>query len=182
MMEFITSCDWAILHWIQKTLTSPVLDYLMPRITWLGNGGMIWILIGVFLMITKRYRRCGIILLIGLAVGGIIGNLFLKNMIARQRPSWIDQSVLLLISNPTDYSFPSGHTLSSVIAATILTLSNKKIGFVAIPLAALIACSRLYLYVHFPSDILGGIVLGVFIGVVTFFCCRITKKSIEIGK
>ena len=76
----------------------------------------------------------------------------------------------MLIANPTDYSFPSGHTLSSVIGATILTKTNRHFGYAAIPLAVLIAFSRLYLYVHFPSDILGAAVLGVVIGVLTFRC------------
>lgn len=79
----------------------------------------------------------------------------------------------LLIANPTDYSFPSGHTLSSVIGTTVLTKANRKFGFAAIPLAALIAFSRLYLYVHFPTDILAAAVLGVGIGLVT---CTIGDK------
>ena len=95
------------------------------------------------------------------------GNLTLKPLIARPRPCWLDESVQLLIANPTDYSFPSGHTLSSVIGATVLTKANRKFGFAAIPLAALIAFSRLYLYVPFPTDILGAAVLGMAIGLLT---------------
>jgi len=121
--------------------------------------------------------------LIGLALGGIVGNLFLKNLIERQRPCWLDPSVILLIPNPSDYSFPSGHTLSSVIAATILTLYNRKFGYVVIPLALLIAFSRLYLYVHFPSDILGGLVLGITIGLLTFFIVgKYTTRNKKIWK
>ena len=84
----------------------------------------------------------------------LVGNVCLKNLIARPRPCWLDSSVRLLIADPTDYSFPSGHTLSSVIGATILTKTDRRFGDAAIPLAALIAFSRLYLYVHFPSDVL----------------------------
>lgn len=177
MVEWISNFDWSVLHWIQNTLTNPILDHIMPGISWLGNNGMIWILTGILLLFTKKYRSCGLVLLIGLALGGIVGNLFLKNMIERQRPCWLDPSVMLLIPNPSDYSFPSGHTLSSVIAATILTLYNKKIGYIAIPLAVLIACSRLYLYVHFPSDILGGIILGITIGSLTFFTARMLERK-----
>lgn len=100
------------------------------------------------------------LLLVALALGVLTGNLTLKPLIARPRPCWVDESVRLLIPKPTDYSFPSGHTLSSVIGATVLTKANAKFGLAAIPLAALIAFSRLYLYVHF----LGAAVLGVAIG------------------
>lgn len=104
------------------------------------------------------------ILLAGLAVGVLVGNVCLKNLIARPRPCWLDDSVMMLISSPTDYSFPSGHTLSSVIGATVLTKTDRRFGWAAIPLAAVIVFSRLYLFVHFPSDILAGAILGVIIG------------------
>ena len=167
------SLDWTILHWIQNTLVCPAMDFLMPKITLLGNGGAIWILAAVVLLATKKYRKFGAFLLAGLALGVLVGNLTLKPLIARPRPCWLDESVQLLIANPTDYSFPSGHTLSSVIGATVLTKANRKFGLAAIPLAALIAFSRLYLYVHFPTDILAAAVLGVGIGLVT---CMIGDK------
>ena len=151
--------DWTILHWIQDTLVCPALDFLMPKITLLGDGDAVWLLAAA-LLITKKYRRYGVLLLVALALGVLTGNLTLKPLIARPRPCWVDESVRLLIPKPTDYSFPSGHTLSSVIGATVLTKANAKFGLAAIPLAALIAFSRLYLYVHF----LGAAVLGVAIG------------------
>lgn len=116
------------------------------------------------MLCTKKYRRQGVILLAGLAVGVLVGNVCLKNLIARPRPCWLDDSVMMLISSPTDYSFPSGHTLSSVIGATVLTKTDRRFGWAAIPLAAVIVFSRLYLFVHFPSDILAGAILGVIIG------------------
>ena len=116
----------------------------------------------------KKYRRQGVLLLVGLIAGVLVGNACLKNLIARPRPCWLDSSVQLLIANPTDYSFPSGHALSSVIGATVLTKTNRCFGYAAIPLAALIAFSRLYLYVHFPSDVLAAAVLGVVIGELAF--------------
>ena len=164
------SVDWSILHWIQETLTCPLFDFLMPKITLLGNGGAVWLLAAGGLLCTKKYRRQGLILLGGLAVGVLVGNVCLKNLIARPRPCWLDESVRLLIASPTDYSFPSGHTLSSVIGAIILTKTDRRFGYAAIPLAALIAFSRLYLYVHFPSDVLAAAVLGVAIGLLTFRC------------
>ena len=164
--------DQTVLHGIHAALTGPFLDFLMPKITLLGNGGMIWLLASGVLICTKKYRRQGILLLCGLAAGVLVGNVFLKNFVARPRPCWLDSSVRLLIADPTDYSFPSGHTLSSVIGATILTKTDRRFGYAAIPLAALIAFSRLYLYVHFPSDVLAAAVLGVMIGELAFYADR----------
>ena len=161
------SLDWGILHWIQNVLACPALDALMPKLTLLGDNGAIWLLAAGGLICTKKYRKQGLLLLGGLAAGVLVGNVCLKNLIARPRPCWLDSSVRLLIADPTDYSFPSGHTLSSVIGATILTKTDRRFGYAAVPLAALIAFSRLYLYVHFPSDVLAAAVLGVVIGEVS---------------
>lgn len=169
--------DWTILNWIQDTFASPFMDFIVPKITALGNGGFIWIAIGVCLLITKKYRKTGIFVLVGLLIGLIIGNGIVKNVVARPRPCWINPDFPLLIPCPTDFSFPSGHTQSSMIAATILTMANKKWGYVVIPLAVLISLSRLYLYVHFPSDILAGAIMGITIGAVTFIAGnKITEK------
>ena len=115
--------DQTVLHGIHAALTGPFLDFLMPKITALGNGGAIWLLAAGCLLCTKKYRRQGVLLLGGLAVGVLVGNVALKNLIARPRPCW-GESVPLLIASPTDYSFPSGHTLSSAIGATILTKTD----------------------------------------------------------
>ncbi len=103
-------------------------------------------------------------MLAGMLTGLIIGNLILKNLVARERPCWIDSDILMLISIPEDYSFPSGHTLASTISAVILMQEDKKLGIPAVILAVLIAFSRMYLFVHFPTDILGGLLLGLVIG------------------
>lgn len=160
--------DWGILHWIQNTIACPFLDAVVPKLTMLGNAGFIWILAGLALLCSKKYRRQGALVLMGLLAGLLVGNIVLKNLVARPRPCWLDPSVQLLIASPTDYSFPSGHTLSSTIATTILTKTDRRFGYAAIPLAMLIALSRLYLYVHFPSDVLIAALLGLLIGELTF--------------
>jgi len=162
------SVDWAVLRWIHGVFSCGFLDFLMPKLSLLGNGGAIWILAALALLCVRKYRRYGVLLLAGLALGVLAGNLVLKNWIARPRPCWLDSGVPLLIANPTGYSFPSGHALSSAIGAVMLTMTDRRFGRIAVPLAALIAFSRLYLYVHFPSDVLGGIVLGVLIGCAVF--------------
>lgn len=161
--------DFLILDFIKDNFANPVFDFLMPKITVLGNGGLIWIIVTVVLLAIPKYRKGGMVLAIGLAAGLIIGNLTLKPLIARTRPFDLAEGIELLITAPTDFSFPSGHTLSSFIAAFVLSMIDKRFGYVAIPLAILIAFSRLYLYVHFPSDVLGGIVLATIISTVLYF-------------
>lgn len=173
--------DWTILNWIHNTFTSPFMDFIVPKITSLGNGGFIWIVIGVCLLTTRKYRKIGIFVLVGLLAGLIIGNGIVKNVVARPRPCWINPEVTLLIPCPTDFSFPSGHTQSSVIASTILTIANKKWGYAVIPLAVLISLSRLYLYVHFPSDVLAGAIMGVTIGSVTFVVGEKIKNRFKVN-
>lgn len=161
--------DWTILDKIQSMLSSGFMDWLMPKITILGNAGIIWIVIGVVLLISKKHRKIGFLVLIGLLLGLIIGNGIVKNLVARPRPCWINKDFNMLIPIPKDYSFPSGHTQASVIAATILTFYRKEWGWIVVPLAIGIAFSRLYLYVHFPTDVLGGAALGFLIGLVTYY-------------
>ncbi len=155
---------FAVLDWIQENMRCGALDVLMPLVSYLNNGGFIWILTAVFLICTKKYRNHGVILLMGLATGVLLGNLCMKFLVMRPRPCWINAGIDLLIRMPKDYSFPSGHSLSSAIAATILTGADRKLGIPAWILAACIMFSRMYLYVHFPGDVLGGMVLGVGIG------------------
>lgn len=175
--EMIQQIDFWILDWIQETLRCGFLDSFFRAVTMLGEVGIVWIIAGVVLLFFKKYRRAGVTVLLGLLAGLLIGNLFLKNVIARERPCWINEAVELLIKIPTDYSFPSGHTLSSVIAATCMLLRDKRIGIPACVLAGLIAFSRLYLYVHFPTDILGGVLLGIGIAFgVTYLCRKLPWK------
>ena len=159
--------EFEILYAIND-LHNPILDKIMIGITSLGNAGLIWIAIAVFLAFIKKTRKCGILMLISLVSGLILGNGLLKNIIGRDRPCWIDPNIPLLIPNPHDYSFPSGHTLASFEAAVMIFLHNKKWGAISFIGAALIAFSRMYLFVHFPTDILGGIILAAINSIVIF--------------
>ena len=163
MLEFIQGFDWLVLHGIQNTIRCSFLDFLMPKITLLGNGGAIWILSALGLMLSKKYRKYGFAMIGALAFGALLCSIWLKPFVARPRPCWLE-SISLLIANPADYSFPSGHTMSSVIGAFVLTGANRKFGLWAVPAAAMIAFSRLYLFVHFPSDVLAAVLLGAGIG------------------
>ena len=155
--------DFSVLNFIQEHFRCAFLDVFFKIITHLGDMGIIWILTALVLLFFKKHRKTGITIIIGLFLGLIIGNLFLKNIVGRLRPFEVEEGIKLLINAPKDPSFPSGHTLASVTSATILFLNYKKRAFVFLILAFLIAFSRLYLYVHFPSDVIFGAILGVFI-------------------
>lgn len=171
MPDFIQNIDWTILNSIRDSLSCGFLDAVMPVITKLGDAGVVWIIAGVTLLFFKKYRRYGIILLAALAVDFLLGELLLKHLIARPRP-FVQAGVPIIIGAPSGYSFPSGHTSVAASAAVILTAASRRFGFAAIPLAALIAFSRLYLYVHFPSDVLAGALFGLIMGFAAVLVCR----------
>lgn len=161
----ITQIDLLILEFIQK-LHFDALDKIMIFITHLGDGGAIWIVLGIVLLFWKKHRKTGICILVSLAVSALIFTLGMKNLIARERPFnnplGLLNETMLLIPAPIDrYSFPSGHTLSSFAAAWCVFLRNRKVGAWCIVLAVLIAFSRLYLYVHYTTDIIFGAVFGI---------------------
>ncbi len=157
-----------ILDFLQE-LRTPAGDVLMPMITKLGDGGIIWILLTVLLLMIPRTRRAGAVLAAALCVDAIICNGLLKNLVARIRPFDVNSSVRLLIAPPKDFSFPSGHTAAAFTSVTALYLADEKaLWKAALLLSILIAFSRLYLYVHYPTDILGGIVIGAIAGFIGF--------------
>lgn len=155
--------ELAVLDMIQKIHT-PVLDALMINITRLGDSGFIWILLALLLLCWKRTRKEGFWMFVVLLSGLIVGNLLLKNIIGRARPFIANPGITLLIPPPGGYSFPSCHTLSSFGAATFGYLTNPRWGRAALVLAFLIGISRLYLCVHYPSDVLAGAVIGAGLG------------------
>ena len=138
----------------------PVLDQLMVFISTLGNAGIFWIILSLIFCIPKKTRKTGLQMVVTMAIAFIIANLILKNPVARDRPCWIDKSVSLLIPDPKDFSFPSGHSVNGFAASVALLLNDKRFGIPAVILAAVIAFSRMYLFVHFPTDVFTGIVIG----------------------
>lgn len=145
---------------------NPVIDKLMVFASTIGNAGIFWMALTLIFLIPKRYRRMGFQMALSMMIVFIIGNLVLKNLIHRDRPCWIDPSVVLLGKNPTDYSFPSGHSMNGFSASVSILLCNKKLGIPAVILATIIAFSRLYNFVHFPTDVLVGSTLGIVVAIV----------------
>jgi undecaprenyl-diphosphatase len=160
-----------------QEIHNPILDPIMAFVSNLGNAGIFWIAVALLLCIPKKYRRCGVQMLVAMAVTFIIGNLILKNLVCRQRPCWMDPSVSLLVPAPSDYSFPSGHSMNGFAAAVTLLYHDKRLGVPAILLATIIAFSRLYNFVHFPTDVFAGIAIGTIVAILVHLGGKfITKK------
>ncbi|MDW7668160.1 MAG: phosphatase PAP2 family protein [Bacillota bacterium] len=160
-MNFIEAIDLKILDLIKIFLNHPVLDQLLYFLTWIGNKGAVWILISIILLFKKENRKIGIKVIIALLLGLILGDIILKPMIGRIRPFLKYRDITTIIDRIGIYSFPSGHTTSSFAASITIFMNNKKLGRYLIILASGIAFSRLYLMVHYPSDVFGGIILGL---------------------
>lgn len=154
----------AILLFIQNNIRNDVLNPIVLFITHLGDHAYIWIFISICLLLFKKTRILGIMVITSLCLSGIINNLILKNIVMRVRPFNAISELTLLIPLPTDYSFPSGHSASSFASAyTIYRNVDKRYGIILMVLALLISLSRLYVGAHYPSDVLGGIVSGILI-------------------
>lgn len=172
--------DWELdfLHLLQG-LHNPVLNKIMVFITELGNKNFIWLLGALIMILTKKYRKCGCAILISLLFSIVSCNLILKNFIARERPSFLFSNYEKLINAPLSYAFPSGHTQNAFSAAFSIFFMHQKEGIAAIIIAAAIAFSRMYLFVHWPTDILSGIVFSLFCAL--FACMTVNilfkKKS-----
>lgn len=161
-MERLLWLDGQILLWIQEHLRFEPLNAVMRAVTGLGNAGLVWIALTVTLLIFRRTRRAGVACALALVFSLLLTNLALKNWVRRPRPFAELETLTLLIGQPSEYSFPSGHASSSFAAgwAMFRTLPRRW-GIPALALAVLISLSRLYVGVHYPTDVLGGAVVGI---------------------
>ncbi|MBP3917341.1 MULTISPECIES: phosphatase PAP2 family protein [unclassified Clostridium] len=167
MIEIFKKVDNTILRWINVKFRNKTFDKIMPIITSAGNLGIIWIVISVLLITKKDYRVLGQTILIALVITTIIGEGIIKNIVKRKRPFYGDDDKELLISRPITYSFPSGHTASSFAVATVFIKTDNAASLEIMLLACLIAFSRIYLGVHYPSDVIGGGIIGTLCGLIT---------------
>lgn len=154
------------LIWIQENMRSSLMDEIMKLFTKLGDKGLVWIFIGLVFLSLSKYRKTGLTIIISLLFSFIICNLMLKNYVARIRPYDFYPYIDLIIDKQNDFSFPSGHASASFAAAASIYYSKLKykkinIAYVFIIIAVLISFSRMYLFVHYPSDILGGLITGI---------------------
>ncbi len=178
MLESIQSFEFAVLDFIQQNIRCDFLDVLIPAVT--HYGIVLWVAIAAIALFFNKTRLCGASMGAGMITGLLVGNVILKNIVQRDRPCWINPSVELLVDHLSDYSFPSGHTLASFIAAIVIFRHNKKLGIPALILATFIAFTRLYLYVHFPTDILGAILLAVAVAIpVDILVTKVYNKVVQ---
>ena len=162
MINWLLNLDGNILLFIQEFIRNPLLTPLIRAITTLGNGGGIWILLTLVMLIVAKTRRVGCMMSVALIGTLLVNNIALKNLIARARPYEVIEGLTCLVSKPRDYSFPSGHAGCSFAAAWVMFRQlPKRYGIPALALAILIALSRLYVGVHYPSDVLFGVIDGI---------------------
>lgn len=173
MAETFFAMDGNLLLWIQENLRAEWLTPVMRTVTKLGNLGFIWILLCLVLFCFRKTRRAGAAGLLGLAFSLILNNWFLKNLFARTRPYEVIDGLVLLTKKASDFSFPSGHSGSSFAAAAAIVCSLKgKTRWLAIAFAALMAFTRLYIGIHYPTDVICGSLTGALCGVFAAYLVR----------
>ena len=171
MMEF------DILYGIQN-LHNDVLDRIMVFIfnDLVGSKGQIWIVLGAVLLLFRKTRKTGFCVLAAYGLSYLAGDL-LKDWIARQRPCMVDDTVALLIARPGSFSCPSVHSMLAFASASAVFWFHRKTGIAVLIFAALVAFSRLYFFVHFPTDVLLGAVLGFVVGTAVSLCAKAVKRK-----
>jgi len=156
--------ELSLLLYIQYHLTSPLGDQIMIFLTDLGTAGRVWIALGIILLSRPKWRHAGVTLLLSLLLAHLLGNILLKPLVARPRPFVIYPQIVLKIPKLMEYSFPSGHSITGFAAAFGIPKKFPVLKKCAVILACAIAFSRLYLFMHFPTDVLAGAILGILIG------------------
>ena len=173
--------DGQILLWIQEHLRSDMATPVMEFITHLGDTAFIWIGMAAVFFVLRKTRRTGVETATALLFSLLANNVILKNLVARVRPYEVVEGLTLLIEKQPDWSFPSGHAASSFAAATVIWLNHRRCGWLALVLAALIAFSRLYVGVHYPSDVVFGALDGILLGVAACRCWRWIRSKRAAG-
>lgn len=181
-MNSITEMDLGTNLFIQENLRNPLLDSLMKTYTVLNNAGILAIGIVVFFVLVKGLREVGVVMALSLATQAVFNNILLKPLVARMRPYEYSEKVVLLVGKANDFSFPSGHTGSAfAIAVVVCLMLPRKYGIVALGMAVLMGYSRLYVGIHYPTDVLGGALLGVITSYLSYFVFRRYEARKELN-
>ena len=188
--DFLYNCaisfDLPILDWIQATLQSDFMDQFMPFITKFGDHGTFWMIVAALLFVFPKTRKTGLGMAIAMVIGLLVCNVTLKPLVGRIRPydlqAELGITIQLLGERMHDFSFPSGHTIASFEAAVVLLKNSKKMGIPAMILAVLIAFSRLYLYVHYPTDVIVSVILGTLFAFIGNALAGLIAPKLGAGK
>lgn len=185
--------DLSVFQWIQS-IQNPILNAIMVGVTTLGNAGAIFIVLGFVLLFTKKYRKAGLTVLVALIVMLLCNDLFLKEFFARIRPfelfasnsqkyaEWGTEYVFPnLVYKPSSYSFPSGHTASAFAAAVAVLWHNRKIGIPTFIFAAIMGFSRIYVQVHYCSDVIAGLITGTICALFAVLIVRFFYPIVDNG-
>lgn len=166
-----------ILDGIQEIFRNDVLDVIMKSVSRIGNSGAIWVALALVLLIIPRTRRSGMAMSMSLIIIFLAVNLTIKPLVARTRPYDYNPDIVLIIDRLKDYSFPSGHSASSFAAIMALYKCRNRIWIPALVLGITMAFSRLYLYMHYPTDVICGILIGILAGVLGFTIMRFIERK-----
>lgn len=173
----MTAAEGALLLWIQDSVRAPWLNPAVAAFTRLGDKGVLWIALTLALICFRRTRKLGLICALALLLGLAVTNGVLKNWVARVRPYETIGSLRNLVGPEKDLSFPSGHaTAAFAFSWVLLRRAPKKYGVPALIVAVLISLSRLYVGVHYPSDVLAGTVIGILCAELALLVARILEK------
>ena len=172
--------EFSFLYAIPRT---EVLDSFFLGLTRVaGSYGQLWLIIAALLLIFKKTRKAGMSVLIAYLAVYLLGQIILKQLISRPRPCQIDQAFALLVARPSSSSFPSTHSAWAFGAATAIFMRHRKLGTAAYAVAALIAFSRLYMFLHFPTDVLFGAAMGMALGVLAHWIMKTLWKKLDRGE
>ena len=181
MIETITKFDFSVLYWIQENIRTEWLDSVFAFLSWAFQLGIPWLVLGAVLFCFKKTRAAGVIMVTAVVLTFFFNELAIKNAVNRERPCTIDPSVSLAVERPTSYSFPSGHTASCFAAAGTLLFTFKKLGIPLMLFAVLMGFSRMYLFVHFPTDVIAGAAMGILMAWVTVLIFRELKYDEKLN-
>ena len=172
--------ELGVLHALQL-LHSPIMDEIMVLVfnNLVGPLGQLWIVVGLVLLVIPKTRTCGAAVLLSYVASFVIGNEWLKDLIARPRPCAVDDTVLLIVKKPGSFSCPSVHTYLAFSSAMAIYHYYKKVGIGVFVFAALVGFSRMYFFVHYPTDVLFGAVLGIMTAAVV---CILLDKGCAYAK